>query len=113
MGAVYAALTRLEAKGYVRSTMSEPTQVRGGTGRRVFEVTSEDARTLTSLRRERDRIWTIGGMKALWVTEYPLSDRTRSPKPPIPKAPPHSADLARSRLGTAPISLDLASARRR
>ena len=57
MGAVYAALTRLEAKGYVRSAMSAPTQVRGGKGRRVFEVTAEGARTLTSLRRVRDRIW--------------------------------------------------------
>ena len=57
MGAVYAALARLEAKGYVRSAVSEPTQVRGGKGRRVFDVTLEGTRTLTSLRRVRDRIW--------------------------------------------------------
>ena len=57
MGAVYAALTRLEAKGYVRSVLSEPMQVRGGKGRRVFDVTPEGVRTLTSLRRVRDRIW--------------------------------------------------------
>jgi PadR family transcriptional regulator, regulatory protein PadR len=57
MGAIYAALSRLEAKGYVRSLMTAPTQVRGGKGRRVFEVTAEGTRTLTSLKRVRDRIW--------------------------------------------------------
>jgi hypothetical protein len=31
--------------------------VRGGKGRRVFEVTAEGTRTLKSLRRVRDRIW--------------------------------------------------------
>jgi len=59
MGAVYAALSRLEAKGYVRSAMSEPTQMRGGKGRRLFEVTPEGTRTLNSLRRVRDRIWHV------------------------------------------------------
>ena len=57
MGAVYAALTRLEAKGYVRSSVTAPTQVRGGKARRVFDVTAEGTRTLMSLKRVRDRIW--------------------------------------------------------
>jgi DNA-binding PadR family transcriptional regulator len=57
MGAIYAALSRLEDKGYVRSKMSAPQQVRGGKGRRVFEVTAEGLRTLKSLRQVRDRIW--------------------------------------------------------
>jgi len=57
MGAIYAALSRLEAKGYLRSIMSEPTQVRGGKGRRLYEITNEGIRTLNSLRRVRDRIW--------------------------------------------------------
>lgn len=58
MGAVYAALARLESKGYLRSFMSEPLQVRGGKGRRLFEITPEGKRTLVSLKRVRDRIWT-------------------------------------------------------
>lgn len=57
MGAVYAALARLEAKGYVRSWMSEPLQVRGGKGRRVFEITSSGTDALTSLKQVRERIW--------------------------------------------------------
>jgi len=57
MGAVYAALARLEDKGYLHSVMGEPTQVRGGKGRRLYEITAEGTRTLNGLRRVRDRIW--------------------------------------------------------
>jgi PadR family transcriptional regulator PadR len=57
MGAIYAALARLEAKGYVKSWMSEPVQVRGGKGRRVFEITSAGRRALTTLKSVRERIW--------------------------------------------------------
>lgn len=57
MGAIYAALDRLEDKGYVRSTMSAPLQVRGGKSRRLFEPTAEGLRLVRSLRRVRERIW--------------------------------------------------------
>lgn len=57
MGAVYASLARLEAKGYLRSFVSAPQQVRGGKSRRMFEITVEGSRTLSRLRRVRDRIW--------------------------------------------------------
>ena len=39
IGAVYSALTRLEEKGYVRSSMSEAIAARGGKSRRMYEVT--------------------------------------------------------------------------
>lgn len=35
MGAVYAALERLEHKGYVHSAMSDPVAARGGKSRRL------------------------------------------------------------------------------
>ncbi|HUF48413.1 MAG TPA: PadR family transcriptional regulator [Vicinamibacterales bacterium] len=57
MGAVYAALDRLEAKGLVRSAMGAPTAERGGKAKRLFSVTPEGMRTLKYLRRVRDRIW--------------------------------------------------------
>ena len=57
MGAVYAALDRLEDKGYVRSAMSEPMQMRGGKSRRLFEPTPEGVRVVKSLRKVRERIW--------------------------------------------------------
>jgi PadR family transcriptional regulator PadR len=57
MGAVYAALDRLENKGYVRSIMGEATQVRGGKRKRLFETTPQGLRMVKDLRRVRDRIW--------------------------------------------------------
>jgi DNA-binding PadR family transcriptional regulator len=57
MGAVYAALARLEDKGYVRSVLGPPTQVRGGKRKRLFEATADGTRTLKDLRRVRDRMW--------------------------------------------------------
>src|SRR5712675_1520 len=56
IGAVYATLDRLEAKGYVASQMGDPTPERGGRSKRFFRVTAKGAsavkhthRTLRSL----------------------------------------------------------------
>lgn len=57
LGAVYAALARLEAKGYVRSGLGDATPVRGGKARRLYEVTAEGTRAVRDLRRVRDRMW--------------------------------------------------------
>jgi PadR family transcriptional regulator PadR len=58
MGAVYAALDRLEAKGCLRSVLGDSTRQRGGKRKRVYEITPAGMRTLRDLRRVRDRIWT-------------------------------------------------------
>src|SRR6266852_785794 len=39
IGAVYATLDRLEAKGYVKSHLGDPTPERGGRSKRFFRVT--------------------------------------------------------------------------
>jgi PadR family transcriptional regulator, regulatory protein PadR len=57
IGAIYAALTRLEDKGFVRSTMGEPTARRGGKPKRLFEVTALGLRTARELHRVREKIW--------------------------------------------------------
>jgi DNA-binding PadR family transcriptional regulator len=57
LGAVYAALERLEAKGLVRSHLTDPTPERGGRRRRVFEVTPAGARTLRQARQAREALW--------------------------------------------------------
>lgn len=57
MGAVYAALDRLERKGYLHSAMSEPVAARGGKSRRLYVVTPAGMQTLREIRRVRDRIW--------------------------------------------------------
>lgn len=57
IGAVYAALARLEAKGYVRSDLGDAMPVRGGKARRFYEVTGDGTKALRDLRRVRDRMW--------------------------------------------------------
>jgi PadR family transcriptional regulator len=46
IGAVYATLQRLEAKGYVSSFTGEPTPERGGRAKRVFRVEAAGRRAL-------------------------------------------------------------------
>ncbi len=57
MGAVYAALGRLEGKGLLRSTVGEVTPQRGGKRKRLYEVTPVGMRKLRELRRVREQIW--------------------------------------------------------
>jgi len=57
IGALYTALERLERKGYVSSTLSDPTPQRGGRAKRLFRL--ERAGT-AALKRSRDtlaRMW--------------------------------------------------------
>jgi DNA-binding PadR family transcriptional regulator len=57
MGAVYAALDRLEAKGLLRSALGEATAQRGGKAKRLYAATPAGVRLLRELRGVRDRIW--------------------------------------------------------
>ena len=57
LGAIYAALARLEEKGFLRSTMSEAVARRGGKSKRVYSVTPVGLRTARDLHRVRERIW--------------------------------------------------------
>jgi DNA-binding PadR family transcriptional regulator len=57
IGAVYAALARLEDKGFVRSTMGEATARRGGKAKRLFQVTALGLRTARDLHRVREKMW--------------------------------------------------------
>src|SRR5688500_2566554 len=44
VGSVYAALERLEGKGFVSSAMGEPTPERGGRAKRYFQITKRGLR---------------------------------------------------------------------
>ncbi len=57
IGAVYAALDRLERKGHVSSWIGEATGERGGRRKRLFAVTPAGVATLKRMRRVRERIW--------------------------------------------------------
>jgi PadR family transcriptional regulator PadR len=55
-GTIYVTLDRLEQKGLVRSTFSDPQPVRGGKARRYFEVTRDGLRTLRQSRAAISRL---------------------------------------------------------
>ena len=57
LGATYAALARLEEKGFLTSTMTEAVAQRGGKSKRVYAVTPSGFRTARDLHRARQRIW--------------------------------------------------------
>jgi DNA-binding PadR family transcriptional regulator len=46
IGAVYATLSRLEEKGYIKSKLSEPTAQRGGKAKRYFEISGSGVAAL-------------------------------------------------------------------
>jgi PadR family transcriptional regulator PadR len=59
IGAVYAALARLEDKGFVRSAMGGAIARRGGKPRRLYDVTALGLRTARDLHRVRQKIWNV------------------------------------------------------
>jgi PadR family transcriptional regulator PadR len=64
IGAVYATLERLEAKGYVSSFTGEPTPERGGRAKRLFRVDAAGKRALqTSNQTIRSM---TAGLKGRW-----------------------------------------------
>ena len=64
IGAIYATLNRLEAKGYVQSWSGDPIPERGGRARRFFRLTrkgmsalSRTSRALRKMAEGLDLIW--------------------------------------------------------
>ena len=51
IGAVYATLDRLEAKGYVKSHRGDPTPERGGRAKRFFRVTAKGIAAVSRTHR--------------------------------------------------------------
>jgi DNA-binding PadR family transcriptional regulator len=51
VGAIYATLDRLEAKGYVTSRLGEPTAERGGRSKRFFRVTTKGVSAVNRTHR--------------------------------------------------------------
>jgi DNA-binding PadR family transcriptional regulator len=57
LGAVYAALERLERNGLVASTMGEPTRERGGRAKRFFRVTARGLRAVRTTQQALVALW--------------------------------------------------------
>jgi len=56
-GAVYVTLVRLEKKGLLRSHLSDPTPVRGGKAKRIFEILPEGIEGVRAARTAMDALW--------------------------------------------------------
>jgi DNA-binding PadR family transcriptional regulator len=57
VGSVYAALERLEEKGFVVSEVGEPTPERGGRAKRYFRITEKGLRQVRDARRALIKLW--------------------------------------------------------
>lgn len=57
VGAMRAALERLEKKGLLESRMGEPTAVRGGKRKRFFRVTPYGKKVLEEVMVARKQLW--------------------------------------------------------
>jgi PadR family transcriptional regulator PadR len=56
-GALYTTLERLEAKGFVESSMGGPTPERGGRSRRTYEVAALGLEALENSRAAMASLW--------------------------------------------------------
>ena len=56
-GSVYAALGRLEEKGYVSSRLGAPTAERGGKAKRYFRITPAGVHEVDDVRRTLASLW--------------------------------------------------------
>ena len=57
LGAIYAALDRLERNGLVTSAYGDPTAVRGGRAKRYFAVTRNGLKAVKDTRRAFTALW--------------------------------------------------------
>ena len=57
LGSIYAALDRLEEKGFVSSFLGDPTPERGGRAKRYFNVTPTGIRALKMTRAALTNLW--------------------------------------------------------
>jgi PadR family transcriptional regulator PadR len=58
LGAVYAALDRLDHMGLVSSSVGDPTPERGGRAKRFFRVTSKGLKAVKEAQRALVAMWT-------------------------------------------------------
>jgi PadR family transcriptional regulator len=66
IGAVYATLDRLESKGYVSSSLGEPTAERGGRAKRLFQIEADGE---LALRASQDAVRKMAvGLGRRWRT---------------------------------------------
>ena len=63
IGALHSTITRLEEKGFLKSSMGGATQERGGRRKRYFEVTRSGKLAMEEIKSLRDNYWKALGVK--------------------------------------------------
>jgi PadR family transcriptional regulator len=63
LGSVYAALERLEDRGFVVSSIGDPTPERGGRAKKYFKMTGKGIEVVRDTRETLTRMWK--GLKTL------------------------------------------------
>jgi PadR family transcriptional regulator PadR len=58
LGAVYAALDRLEVNGLVVSAVGDPTPARGGRAKKFFRITATGLRAVRQTQQALTSLWT-------------------------------------------------------
>jgi len=56
-GSIYAAVDRLERKGFVTSSLGDPIPERGGRAKRYFHITPDGMRALKVTRKALTNLW--------------------------------------------------------
>lgn len=57
VGSVYAALERLQSRGFVSSRVGEPTAERGGRAKRYFKITGKGLKTVRETHQTLMSLW--------------------------------------------------------
>lgn len=57
LGSIYAALDRVERRGFVTSSLGDPTPERGGRAKRFFRVTSSGLNAIKETRAALSNLW--------------------------------------------------------
>lgn len=57
LGSVYAALDRLQERGFLTSTLGDPTPERGGRAKKYFQVSGKGQRAARESRRAFTNLW--------------------------------------------------------
>jgi len=64
LGSIFDPLDRLERKGHLRSTMTEPANFRGGRSKRIYRITSYGKRVLAEMSEIQAAMWAdVSGLK--------------------------------------------------
>jgi len=61
IGAIYDPLYRMEKRGFIESSLSDPTSERGGRSKRIFKVTHLGVRMLLENKQVKDGMWQAAG----------------------------------------------------